>query len=198
MEGLGRRFLYRPDHSLSLAVGPGVVGFGEAMLDAIALAGATEDMTDPGVRHALVSIDELGAIISQDDVDHKQSASGKSVTYYYAWKGGPRLEGEPGSAEFIATYNRAVSQKRAPRADLLVSIFDGYQDSTGFADLAERTRKDYRHLLRVIDDEFGNFPIAAPEDRRTRGEFLAWRERLAVKSCRQADYAFAALARTLS
>ncbi len=128
----------------------------------------------------------------------KKSASGKSVTYYYAWKGGPRLEGEPGSAEFITSYNRAVSQKRAPRTDLLVSIFDGYQDSTEFADLAERTRKDYRRLLRVIDDEFGDFPIAALEDRRTRGEFLAWRERLAVKSRRQADYAFAVLARTLS
>ena len=50
----------------------------------------------------------------------------------------------------------------------------------------------------MIEKEFGNFPIAALEDRRTRGEFLAWRERLAVKSKRQADYAFAVLARTLS
>ncbi|MEJ2457464.1 MAG: tyrosine-type recombinase/integrase, partial [Novosphingobium sp.] len=114
------------------------------------------------------------------------------------WKGGPRLQGEPGSPEFIASYNKAVTAKLAPRTDLLVSIFDGYQDSAAFADLAERTRKDYRRLLKVIDAEFGDFPVAALEDRRTRGEFLAWRERLAVKSRRQADYAFAVLARTLS
>jgi integrase len=40
--------------------------------------------------------------------------------------------------------------------------------------------------------------LKALEDRRTRGEFMAWRDRLAVKSRRQADYAFAVLARTLS
>ncbi|HUD30719.1 MAG TPA: site-specific integrase [Novosphingobium sp.] len=128
----------------------------------------------------------------------KKLASGKSVTYYYAWKGGPRLDGTPGSPEFVASYNRAVTAKREPRTDLLISILDRFEESTEFADLAERTRKDYRRLLKVIEVEFGDFPIEAFEDRRTRGEFLAWRERLAIKSRRQADYAFAVLARTLS
>jgi len=31
----------------------------------------------------------------------------KGRTYYYAWRGGPRLRGELGSAEFIASYNEA-------------------------------------------------------------------------------------------
>ncbi|KEQ53964.1 tyrosine-type recombinase/integrase [Sphingobium chlorophenolicum] len=128
----------------------------------------------------------------------KKLASGKSVTYYYAWKGGPRLEGTPGSPEFIASYNRAVEARRAAPKDQLQTVFDGYEASTDFADLAPRTQKDYRKLLRVIESEFGDFPIAALEDRRTRGEFLAWRERLAVKSRRQADYAYAVLARTMS
>jgi len=125
-------------------------------------------------------------------------ASGKKVTYYYAWKGGPRLEGEPGTPEFMASYNAAVAGRRKRNEDQLISILDAFEASTDFADLADRTRKDYRRLLIVIEREFGNFPIAALEDRRTRGEFLAWRERLAVKSRRQADYAFAVLARTLS
>lgn len=128
----------------------------------------------------------------------KKLASGKTVTYYYAWKGGPRLDGQPGSPEFIASYHRAVAARRAPRNDLLISILDKYEFSIDFADLSERTRKDYRRLLKVVEAEFGDFPIAALEDRRTRGELLAWRERLAVKSRRQADYAFAVLARTLS
>ena len=125
-------------------------------------------------------------------------ASGKRATYYYAWRGGPRLEGEPGSPEFMASYNTAITRKRARNEDLLISVLDRFEESTDFANLAERTRKDYRRLLIVIEREFGDFPIAALEDRRTRGEFLAWRERLAVKSRRQADYAFAVLARTLS
>jgi integrase len=128
----------------------------------------------------------------------KKLASGKSITYYYAWKGGPRLDGAPGSPEFVASYNRAVTAKREPRTDLLISILDRFEESTEFADLADRTRKDYRRLLKLIEAEFGDFPIDAFEDRRTRGEFIAWRERLAIKSRRQADYAFAVLARTLS
>lgn len=128
----------------------------------------------------------------------KMLSSGKTVTYYYAWKGGPRLEGQPGSPEFVASFNRAVASRRAPKNHLLISILDHFEQSRDFADLADRTRKDYRRLIRVIEAEFGDFPISALEDRRTRGEFLAWRERLAVKSRRQADYAFAVLARTLS
>lgn len=128
----------------------------------------------------------------------KKLASGKSVTYHYAWKGGPRLKGAPGSPEFHESYNKAVASRRTAPKEQLQSILDKFEASTDFADLAERTRKDYRKLLRIIEAAFGDFPISALEDRRTRGEFLAWRERLAVKSRRQADYAFAVLARSLS
>lgn len=125
-------------------------------------------------------------------------ASGKRVTYYYAWRGGPRLQGEPGSPEFLGSYNAAIARRRIRNEDLLIFVLDRFEESSEFTALAERTRKDYRRQLTVIEREFADFPIAALEDRRTRGEFLAWRERLAVKSRRQADYAFAVLARTLS
>ena len=35
------------------------------MLDAIALAGASEDVTDPGLEDSLIAIDELDAIVEQ-------------------------------------------------------------------------------------------------------------------------------------
>ncbi len=31
-------------------------------------------------------------------------ATGKRVTYWYAWKGGPRLDGQLGTPEFIASF----------------------------------------------------------------------------------------------
>jgi hypothetical protein len=43
----------------------------------------------------------------------KQLADGTLRTYWYAWKGGPRLRGEPGTPEFIASYNEAVASRRA-------------------------------------------------------------------------------------
>ncbi len=41
----------------------------EAMFDAVALAGAPEDVADPGLRDPLIAIDELDTIVGQDGVD---------------------------------------------------------------------------------------------------------------------------------
>ena len=38
----------------------------------------------------------------------------KGRTYWYAWRGGPRLRGDPGSPDFIASYNAAVEERRTP------------------------------------------------------------------------------------
>ena len=128
----------------------------------------------------------------------KKLANSKTVTYWYAWKGGPRLPGSPGSPEFMAAYNDAVATKRKPPAGVLLSLMAGYQESEDFKSLSARSRADYVKQILKIEAEFGDFPIAALADRRTRGEFLAWRDRLAVASRRQADYAFQVLARILS
>ncbi len=128
----------------------------------------------------------------------KKLASGQTVTYFYAWKGGPRLEGTPGSPEFHASYNAAVASRRAAPKDQLRAILDKFERSSDFLDLADKTRKDYKKHIRAIEDEFGDLPIAALEDRRVRGDFLAWRDRIGAKSRRQADYRFSVLARILS
>jgi len=128
----------------------------------------------------------------------KRLADGRTVTYWYAWKGGPRLQGEPGSPEFIASYNEAVSRKVIPPTGVLISVLQAFQASTDFTDLAPRTRADYVKQVRLIEREFGDFPLSALADRRTRGLFLNWRDRLATRSRRQADYAWQVLARVLS
>jgi integrase len=128
----------------------------------------------------------------------KRLADGSERIYYYAWKGGPPLCGEPGSSEFVASYNEAIARKVAAPQDALVSILQAYQASGEFNGLAARTRRDYVEKLKVIEQAFADFPLAALTDRRTRGVFLAWRDKLAAKSRRQADYAWQVLARVLS
>lgn len=129
----------------------------------------------------------------------KKLADGTAVTYYYAWKGGPRLDGEPGTPEFIASYNAAVAERKGRhRKETLRWVIDDYLGSADFLALADRSRKDYAAHARHIDTEFGDMPIKLLQDRRARGEFLAWRDRLAVKSRRNADYRFAILARIMS
>ena len=128
----------------------------------------------------------------------KRLADGRLVTYWWAWKGGPPLRGDPGSPEFISSYNEAVARKVTPPAGVLFSILQGYQASEDFRSLADRTRRDYVAKIKLIERAFCDFPLSALSDRRTRGVFKAWRDRLASRSRRQADYAWSVLGRILS
>ena len=125
-------------------------------------------------------------------------ADGRAVTYYYAWKGGPRLRRKPGSPEFVASYNEAVAQRVVQPHGVLLSVLQAFQCSQDFLGLAERTRADYVAKIGLIEKKFGDFPLTALTDRRTRGMFLAWRDTLATTSRRQADYTWVVLARILS
>jgi integrase len=125
-------------------------------------------------------------------------ADGTKKTYWYAWRGGPRLVGEYGSPEFIASYNAAIATKVAAPEGRLLSLTQAYQTSQDFLSLRERTRADYIKQIVKIEQRFGDAPLKALADPRTRGIFLDWRDELALKSKRQADYAFTVLARVLS
>jgi integrase len=129
----------------------------------------------------------------------KRLADGSYRTYYWAWKGGPALRGEPGTPEFIASYNEAVASKVRPATGIVFSLLRQYQDSDDFRRLADSTRRSYVPLITRIERDFGDFPLSALADRRTRGVFMAWRDKIAVDSGRrQADYAWTVLARVLS
>src|SRR5262249_56832251 len=108
------------------------------------------------------------------------------------------LRGEPGTPEFIASYNEAVARKVVPPRGTLLSVLQAYQLSDDFLGLAPRSRSDYVGKIKLIEKAFGDFPLAALTDNRTRGIFKAWRERLAASSRPQADYAWTVLARVLS
>lgn len=125
-------------------------------------------------------------------------ANGQRAVYYYAWKGGPRLPGKPGDPEFHAAYHDAYTARNIPESDTLQSIITTYQHSPKFADLAARTQADYVRNIRVIEKEYGTLPLAALPDPATRGDMLDWRDRMARRSRRQADYVFATLAAILA
>jgi integrase len=125
-------------------------------------------------------------------------ADGTKKTYWYAWRGGPRLTGEYGSPEFIASYNAAVATKVVAPEGQLLGLMQAYQKSQDFLGLRERTRADYIKQIEKIEQKFGDCPLKALPDPRTRGIFMDWRDELALRSRRQADYAWTVLARVLS
>jgi integrase len=120
-------------------------------------------------------------------------ADGTTKTYWYAWKGGPRLPGEPGTPEFIASYNEAAAQKIRPPTGKLLSLLQAYQASEDFRKLADSTRV----IQKEIEPAFADFPLSGLSENRARGIFLGWRDSLANRR-RTADYSWMVLARVLS
>src|SRR5215470_772337 len=84
----------------------------------------------------------------------------KGHTYYYAWRGGPRLRGQPGSPEFLASYNEAHENRRIPDAARFRSVVTLYKMSGDFRNLAESTRRNWAPWLDRIAGHFGELRIA--------------------------------------
>jgi integrase len=132
----------------------------------------------------------------------KRLADGSVVTYWYAWKGGPRLPGKPGSPEFLAAFNAAHALRKVPTGDNLRALTCLYRASPEFTGLADATRKVWTRWLDLVaatdgPHPIGALPCAALDDRRVRADLLAWRDQWAHQP-RSADYAIQVLSRVLS
>ena len=134
----------------------------------------------------------------------KRLADGTLRRYYYAWRGGPLLKAEdgkplqPGDPAFHVAYTAAHAARRKPPSGTLFSLIAAFKASSEFTGIrSEKTKKDYRRYLKMIEDEFGTMPVAAVEDKRARGKFKEWRDTMADRP-RTADYAWTVLARVLS
>jgi integrase len=122
----------------------------------------------------------------------------KGRTYYYAWRGGPPLRGEPGSPEFMASYNEAVESRRMPDSGKFKSLVVLYRASNDFKKLAESTRKAWSPWLDRIADYFGDLRTAQfdrPE--KIRPIIRRWRNQWSDRP-RAADYGMQVLSRVLS
>jgi integrase len=119
----------------------------------------------------------------------------KGRTYWYAWRGGPRLRGEPGSPEFIASYNNAVEDLRAPDKSRFRFIVTDYKAGADYKKLADSTREQWGKWLDLIVDYFGELRVAQfdrPE--KIRPVIRRWRSGWA-ETPRTADYAMQVLSR---
>jgi integrase len=124
-------------------------------------------------------------------------ATGEVKTYYYAWRGGPQIKAKPGTPEFVQEYHNAHASVRQPRAGTFMTIIAQYKAAPEFTNLAQSTKRAYLAYIKLVEDEFGDLPIAALTDRRVRGEFKSWRDKFA-NTPRKADYAWTTLARLMS
>lgn len=128
----------------------------------------------------------------------KRLANGRRVIYWYAWKGGPRLEGTPGSTEFINSFNAAHAARKAPKNTNLAALVQRYRASPEFAKLADTTRKIWHAWLKRIEEaDIASLSLDALNDQDVRGDLLEWRDTFS-KTPRTADYAVQVLTRVLA
>lgn len=127
---------------------------------------------------------------------HSVKSNGR--TYHYAWRGGPRLRGEPGSPEFHKSYNEAIESRRTPDSGRFKSLVTLYKASNDYKKLADSTRANWAPWLDRIADYFGELRITQfdrPE--KIRPVIRRWRNQWDDKP-RTADFGMQVLSRVCS
>ena len=74
---------------------------------------------------------------------HRVTAKGKE--YHYAWRGGPRLKGTPGTLAYVQEFlefKKAKDEAKQPTKNF-GWVISKFKETTEFTSLAERTKKDY-------------------------------------------------------
>lgn len=127
---------------------------------------------------------------------HKVRAKGK--IYWYAWRGGPRLAGEPGTPDFMNSYNEAMTSRTTVDNDRFRSLVTLYRGSGAYNNLANWTRRQWGPWLDRIADHFGELRIAQfnrPD--KIRPIIRQWRSKYA-ETPRTADFGMQVLSRVCS
>jgi hypothetical protein len=82
---------------------------------------------------------------------NQKLADGTSKTYWYAWKGGPRIDAEPGTPEFMRLYNEAVASYKKKSAETFSSLTDYFKDCSEYKDLGEKSKRAYDGYLKLVE-----------------------------------------------
>lgn len=127
----------------------------------------------------------------------KRLANGRVVRYGYLGRGpGTEALGLEGSPEFHARLAKALS--KAPEEGRVSFLIWRYLQSPEFAQRRPRTRADYRKHLDTIQAKFGTLSIRAMASPAICDHLYVWRDKMAERSPRQADYAVSVLAAMLA
>src|SRR3974390_3416022 len=129
----------------------------------------------------------------------KRLKNGTIKRYYYHRATGIRLQGEPCSPEFIASYARAEDAIKNRLAGTFAALVRAFTSSREFEQKAQSTQTEYKRMLRAAEDKFGTMPFGALNDPKVRGHFLDWHENTARKSGeREADNRLSAVSAMLT
>lgn len=125
-------------------------------------------------------------------------ANGETVTYFYAWRGGPPIEAKPGTNAFVQEFARLTKARQMQmRRETLGWLAEEYRKSADFQRLKATTKSDYERIIGVIKVRWGDMPLGALEAKGARSLFISWRDGMR-STPRAADLNIAVLARIIA
>ncbi len=99
----------------------------------------------------------------------------KGRTYYYAWRGGPRIDAPFGTPEFHAAFaeaNSPLANLDKRRFSAWIALYEGSDEYKGIADSTKRLWSPWFDHIR---DEFGKLSIRQFDRPKIRVDIKRWR-----------------------
>ncbi|ESX17546.1 integrase [Mesorhizobium sp. LSJC255A00] len=131
-------------------------------------------------------------------------ADGSKETYYYAWRGGPRMKSAPHTEAFAREHARlkdkaAEISKVMPTLDTLIEYFTGPEAELNpdFLALAESTRVDHQYAHKLILKEWPGLPLSFTQAKGFKGDIRKWHRSMRANP-RKADKALFSLSKVFS
>lgn len=122
-------------------------------------------------------------------------AGGTERVYYYAWRGGPRIEAEPNTRAFMSAYVKLTRQRELSKAQegSIAELIRKYQQSPKWRSLRQTTRDGYQYAIDKIEAEWGELRVRDVNNPGQRRCFLDWRDEIAEETPRMADLTISVL-----
>lgn len=105
--------------------------------------------------------------------------SGAIAEYHYCRATGKRIIGEPGTVEFLASYNAArfaAESVPTPQGGTIASLLRMYQSSSEFKAKAKNTKRLYSSYINIANQRFGKMSLKAWEHRSIKSDVFEWRD----------------------
>lgn len=107
----------------------------------------------------------------------KRLSNGSVETYYYAWRGGPRLLSKPHTDDFQIEYGAALQSRKSVDGETLYELVGQYLVSHRHKSLARGTRTYREKSCDLIRSQLGGLTIQAITDIGVKSVFMNWRDR---------------------
>ncbi len=129
-------------------------------------------------------------------------ADGSTRVYYYAWRGGPRIEAKPHTEAFALEYAKlkgAAAPKTVETIETLIDRFTGPEEKRNpdFLALADTTQTDHLYAFRLIKEKWPKLPVRLTQQKGMKAEIRKWHRSFAANP-RKADKLLFSLSKVFS